>query len=387
MHDNTILYASIETVGLKKDYPKKSNLILENNFIFDNGTSSKNYSEVIKNTEKISIEAMSLHGITEEAKKKGIDLKKSRSFKLLHKQSTKKESNNFLIVFGLDFFIDNYENTGISFDSFNIIDLKQVFTYFLLSEETGFQEMIDFRLSLINIMYYIVGDNSVISKGKNISKNFYKAELLKYFLEYIMKKYDKTLLELVELSSGNIMLKYVYFQGKQQLFKSLEDRNLYYLSQNSPDNNVRYTASQLLKERGIELDKSLIPAGKYAGSYVENIEDIEYLEWFLNNMKHFDEKLLSSIKNRITYLKGQDVSSKKAFSIEVAIYSDRYSLIGELPSNIREWLQTQPNITVKYNHCDLLINHKNKDRQEKIYSKILNNVNVINIKQIKEENE
>lgn len=386
LKNKNAFFCSLETIGLMDKYPKDTNTLLELSYIFIPENDDLQVSSSInKPLAKIDLEAMAVHDITEEIASKGVVFNRSKTYKDLYKHANNNQNNDYLIISDSNFTLPVLQNAGINPSGFKIIDIKQVLSHLFLSDYKFIINEPISSLKLNFIRYYLpINENIITFINKEFKKNavvtnsILKSVILFNVFEYIVKEYSLDLDELVRLSVETVNQKYVFFKNKIQKINELTEHDLIYLYKHHSDKNISITCKNILKEKGIELDKQLITSGKYAGYYVENIDDIEYLEWFEKNMQHLDAELLKTIKNKIVHLKA-DKTVEKEYMVSIIEEENQVLVIGELPANIRDWLATQPFIEVQYNKCSFIINPSNRKRQETILEKLKKSVKIIKI--------
>jgi hypothetical protein len=378
-------FVGLETVGLFDNFDINSNILLELGVGYISDNEFISISSVNKTDLEIDLEAMSIHNITTEISNNSPIFNKTKVYKDLYKLSINNANNNIIITYDKAFVSQVLKNAGINIESFKIIDLKQIITHLYMSDIINLIESPIKSINLNYLQYYfnIYEDINMYIKTslkKNIKfeNSLKKVILLKFITEYIIKEHNLTIDKILELDKLPVFLKFLKFKGEFQKIDTLTEHELIYLSNNHFDKNVIYTCSERLKQMGIELDKHLITSGKYKGYYVENIDDIEYLEWFSKNMLHLDKELINSVKNRINFLKSDKIEEKE-YLVSIIERNDIVIVHGELPSNIREWLEKQPHIYVKYKKCEFVLTDNNIKRQNLILDKLKNSVKVIKI--------
>lgn len=380
-----VMVCCLETTGLLNE--NKNNILLELSLInilksFDN--EQQVYTSLNKPESPLTIEAMAQNDIHELDLEKAPNYNRSVAYKTLQKFTDLEVSNHYLIVNNIEFTAEVLQRADINVSNLKIIDIKQVITY--LHNNINTLSTIPFleNLSLNYLRYYfnlehnirIFKDNHFKNKKVPVSMN--KAIIIFYLLEYVIKHFNLSLEELVKITSENIILKKLKIHNDFVKSEDLEDKELLFLSKKAIDKNVLYTCEQLLLERGIEVNKNLITSGKFEGMYVENIEDIEYLEWVLKNMTFLEENLLKAIQKQIDNLINKKYT-KNEFVVNLYKYNNEHIFKGKIPYNIKQWLKTRPYIEVKYDEIKFIFTKDNRADQELIINRLKSNIEIIKI--------
>ncbi len=235
------LFIDLETTGIEiKDRICELALIIKD----ENDHQLSN--DLCKSAKKISIEAMSLHHITNEMVADRPSCENSRSYQILQEHN---ESENILIGHNINFDLRMLQKEGFHCEMQCIDTLRCVKALIPECEKFNLQ-FLRYELGLYKEEKTLAQELGItLEAHRALSDTLHLMLLWKTLLQYA------TVSQLIDLSAKPVLL-------------------------------------------------SKLPFGKYSGRYIEEIADLDrgYLYWMLENIEDMDEDLKYSIRHHIKEL-------------------------------------------------------------------------------------
>jgi DNA polymerase III epsilon subunit-like protein len=195
----------------------------------------------------MSIHAMSVHGITPEKLQDKPTFEKLDSYRILQEMN---EAGNVLVAHNASFDIDMIKKEGIEWQG-GVIDTLRCAKHLLPNEESHALQYLRYSLSL----YKEEGcEEELELRAKFDTFSAHDALFDIYVLKKLLKKLfilAGSAQKLLELSKTPVMVNTIRFgKYKNMTFEEIAKKDLDYLkwlSKNTEDDDIRYTASSFLK--------------------------------------------------------------------------------------------------------------------------------------------
>jgi len=241
------------------------------------------HNELVKPPIPISFEAMAVHHITNEMVEDKPKIKHTNAYKRLKEVNS---PDNLIVIHNAAFDLEMLKKEGFN-PFFKLIDTFRILKHLLPEGK--------FSLQYNRYALGLYKNEEEICKKYDIQINAHDAlgdvVVLTLLFEYIVKNFDKSLEELIELTKKPV-LHDKFYQGKYKFEKIREvlikDPGYieYMLNQVDLDPDVRYSIEHHLEN----LDEPMefrFGIGKYKGMLIEDVAEIDpqYLNWAYHNMK------------------------------------------------------------------------------------------------------
>jgi len=275
-----IIILDTETTGNKEEdrICQLSYLVMNENLEIE-----EIYNELVKPPLPISYEAMAVHHITNEMVEDKPQIKYTDAYKRLKELNS---PENLIVIHNAKFDLDMLKKEGFN-SFFKLIDTFRILKHLLPEGK--------FSLQYNRYALGLYKKEKDICKKYNIEINAHDALgdviVLGLLFEYIIRNFDKTFKELIELTTKPV-LHDKFYQGKHK-FEKIKDVLIkdpdyieYMLSLTDLDPDVKYSIEHHLEN----LDEPMefrFGVGKYKGMKIEDVAeiDLQYLNWAYHNMK------------------------------------------------------------------------------------------------------
>jgi len=275
-----IVILDTETTGNKEEdrIIQLSYLVLNENLEIE-----EIHDELVKPPLPISFEAMAVHHITNEMVEDKPLIKHTEAYKRLKELNS---PENLLVIHNAKFDLDMLKKEGFN-SFFKLIDTFRVLKHLIPEGK--------FSLQYNRYALGLYKKEKDICEKYNIQINAHDALgdviVLGLLFEYLVKNFDKSFDELVELTTKPV-LHDKFYQGKYK-FEKIKDVLIkdpdyieYMLSLTDLDPDVKYSIEHHLEN----LDEPMefrFGVGKYKGMTIEDVAeiDMQYLSWAYHNMK------------------------------------------------------------------------------------------------------
>ena len=275
-----IIILDTETTGNKEEdrICQLSYLVMNENFEIE-----EIHNELVKPPLPISYEAMAVHHITNEMVEDKPQIKYTDAYKRLKELNS---PENLIVIHNAKFDLDMLKKEGFN-SFFKLIDTFRILKHLLPEGK--------FSLQYNRYALGLYKKEKDICKKYNIEINAHDALgdviVLGLLFEYIIRNFDKTFKELIELTTKPV-LHDKFYQGKHK-FEKIKDVLIkdpdyieYMLSLTDLDPDVKYSIEHHLEN----LDEPMefrFGVGKYKGMKIEDVAeiDLQYLNWAYHNMK------------------------------------------------------------------------------------------------------
>ena len=275
-----IIMLDTETTGNKEEdrICQLSYLVMNENLEIE-----EIHNELVKPPLPISYEAMAVHHITNEMVEDKPQIKHTDAYKRLKELNS---PENLIVIHNAKFDLDMLKKEGFN-SFFKLIDTFRILKHLLPEGK--------FSLQYNRYALGLYKKEKDICKKYNIEINAHDALgdviVLGLLFEYIIRNFDKTFKELIELTTKPV-LHDKFYQGKHK-FEKIKDVLIkdpdyieYMLSLTDLDPDVKYSIEHHLEN----LDEPMefrFGVGKYKGMKIEDVAeiDLQYLNWAYHNMK------------------------------------------------------------------------------------------------------
>ncbi len=275
-----IIMLDTETTGNKEEdrICQLSYLVMNENLEIE-----EIHNELVKPPLPISYEAMAVHHITNEMVEDKPQIKHTDAYKRLKELNS---PENLIVIHNAKFDLDMLKKEGFN-SFFKLIDTFRILKHLLPEGK--------FSLQYNRYALGLYKKEKDICKKYNIEINAHDALgdviVLGLLFEYIVQNFDKSIEELIELTTKPV-LHDKFYQGKYK-FEKIKDILIkdpdyieYMLSLTDLDPDVKYSIEHHLEN----LDKPMefrFGVGKYKGMKIEDVAeiDLQYLNWAYHNMK------------------------------------------------------------------------------------------------------
>ncbi|WP_024787564.1 MULTISPECIES: 3'-5' exonuclease [unclassified Lebetimonas] len=231
----------------------------------------------------ISFEAMAVHHITNEMIEDKPKLKFTDVYKRLKELNS---PENVVVIHNAEFDLEMLKKEGFN-PFFQVIDTFRILKH-LIKESKYSLQYNRYALGLYK-------KEKEICEKYNIKINAHDAlgdvVVLGLLLQYLVKEFDKTVDELIELTKKPVLYD-KFYQGKYK-YENIRDILIkdpdyieYMLSLTDLDPDVKYSIEHHLENLDIEPEYRF-GVGKYKGMLIQDVAeiDIQYLSWAYHNMK------------------------------------------------------------------------------------------------------
>ncbi|WP_024790855.1 MULTISPECIES: 3'-5' exonuclease [unclassified Lebetimonas] len=231
----------------------------------------------------ISFEAMAVHHITNEMIEDKSKLKFTDVYKRLKELNS---PENVVVIHNAEFDLEMLKKEGFN-PFFQVIDTFRILKH-LIKESKYSLQYNRYALGLYK-------KEKEICEKYNIKINAHDAlgdvVVLGLLLQYLVKEFDKTVDELIELTKKPVLYD-KFYQGKYK-YENIRDILIkdpdyieYMLSLTDLDPDVKYSIEHHLENLDIEPEYRF-GVGKYKGMLIQDVAeiDIQYLSWAYHNMK------------------------------------------------------------------------------------------------------
>ncbi|WP_024789718.1 3'-5' exonuclease [Lebetimonas sp. JH292] len=231
----------------------------------------------------ISFEAMAVHHITNEMIEDKPKLKFTDVYKRLKELNS---PENVVVIHNAEFDLEMLKKEGFN-PFFQVIDTFRILKH-LIKESKYSLQYNRYALGLYK-------KEKDICEKYDIKINAHDAlgdvVVLGLLLQYLVKEFDKTVDELIELTKKPVLYD-KFYQGKYK-YENIRDILIkdpdyieYMLSLTDLDPDVKYSIEHHLENLDIEPEYRF-GVGKYKGMLIQDVAeiDIQYLSWAYHNMK------------------------------------------------------------------------------------------------------
>ena len=241
------------------------------------------HNELVKPPIPISYEAMAVHHITNEMVEDKPLLKHTQAYKRLKELNS---AENMVVIHNSKFDLDMLKKEGFN-SFFKLTDTFRILKHLIPEGK--------FSLQYNRYALGLYKQEKEICNKHNIQINAHDAlgdvVVLYLLFNYIVKNYNKSFEELIELTKKPVLYD-KFYQGKYK-FEKIKDVLIkdpgyieYMLNQKDLDPDVKYSIEHHLQN----LDEPMefrFGVGKYKGMLIEDVAeiDIQYLSWAYHNMK------------------------------------------------------------------------------------------------------
>jgi len=291
-----IIMLDTETTGNKEEdrICQLSYLVMNENLEIE-----EIHNELVKPPLPISYEAMAVHHITNEMVEDKPQIKHTDAYKRLKELNS---PENLIVIHNAKFDLDMLKKEGFN-SFFKLIDTFRILKHLLPEGK--------FSLQYNRYALGLYKKEKDICKKYNIEINAHDALgdviVLGLLFEYIVRNFDKSIEELIELTTKPV-LHDKFYQGKYK-FEKIKDILIkdpdyieYMLSLTDLDPDVKYSIEHHLEN----LDEPMefrFGVGKYKGMKIEDVAeiDLQYLNWAYHNMKmgKWMRKKIGELLNKI----------------------------------------------------------------------------------------
>ena len=275
-----IIILDTETTGNKEEdrIVQLSYLVINEKFEIE-----EIHNELVKPPIPISFEAMAIHHITNEMVEDKPKINHTKAYKRLKELNNK---DNIMVIHNAKFDLDMLKKEGFS-NFCKLIDTFRVLKHLIPEGK--------FSLQYNRYALGLYKKEKELSKKLNLNITPHDALsdviVLYLLLEYLVKNFDKSIEELVELTSKPIIYE-KFYQGKYK-FENIKEVLIkdpdyieYILELEELDLDLRHSIEHHLNSLEIEPEYRF-NVGKYKGMLIEDVSDIDiqYLSWAFHNMK------------------------------------------------------------------------------------------------------
>ena len=241
------------------------------------------HNELVKPPIPIKFEAMAVHHITNEMVEDKPKIKHTKAYQRLKELN---EANNYLVIHNAQFDLDMLKKEGFN-PFFKLIDTFRILKH-LIPEGKYSLQYNRYALGLYK-------KEPEICEKYEIKINAHDALgdviVLGLLFEYLIKTYDKSFDELVELTQKPVLYdkfytgKYKFKDIKEVLIKD-PDYIEFLLNTADIDMDVKYSIEHHLANLDVEPEYRF-GVGKYKGMLIQDVAEIDrqYLSWAYHNMK------------------------------------------------------------------------------------------------------
>ncbi len=275
-----IVILDTETTGNKEEdrIIQLSFLVLNENLEIE-----EIHNELVKPPIPIKFEAMAVHHITNEMVEDKPKIKHTKAYQRLKELN---EANNYLVIHNAQFDLDMLKKEGFN-PFFKLIDTFRILKH-LIPEGKYSLQYNRYALGLYK-------KEPEICEKYGIEINAHDALgdviVLGLLFEYLIKTYDKSFDELVELTQKPVLYdkfytgKYKFKDIKEVLIKD-PDYIEFLLNTADIDMDVKYSIEHHLANLDVEPEYRF-GVGKYKGMLIQDVAEIDrqYLSWAYHNMK------------------------------------------------------------------------------------------------------
>ena len=241
------------------------------------------HNELVKPPIPISFEAMAVHHITNEMVENKPPIKHTDAYKRLKELN---HADNLIVIHNAAFDLDMLKKEGFN-SFFKLIDTFRILKHLIPEGK--------FSLQYNRYALGLYKKEPEICKKYNIKINAHDAlgdvVVLGLLFEYIIKNFDKSLDDLIELTKKPVLYD-KFYHGKYK-FEKIKDVIInnpdyieYILTSTDLDPDVKYSIEHHLANLE-EPMQFRFNVGKYKGMLIEDVAqiDMQYLSWAYHNMK------------------------------------------------------------------------------------------------------
>jgi DNA polymerase III epsilon subunit-like protein len=345
MNKSRLIYLDTETIGYPEMLPdiisedkleelgydlyEEVDILLELAFIIEEDSKYKFISSLNRPIIPIPYQVSAINHISNDMVGYETDLdgklvKLPNSTKTKAYKQLEKLDGGVIIGHNIKFDLDVLDRVSFDSSKFQIIDTMKIAKHLFQSKhyiDKYSKENSELPISNVNLQFlrYFTKINTELKANKKdyiqaFNKYIEKNDLsdfnhralsdslvVKQLVDYYSREFNLTIENMIDMTNKPVrLIKVPYTSDKGKDFSDLANSNLTWFYNNSNDEDVVYTTGEILKERGIDVNRHYFTFGKHKDREISD-KDIpdDYLFWVYHEMNNLAEPLKKGIASEL----------------------------------------------------------------------------------------